>query len=186
MIFSRSVISVAILGCLGGCVSLSSSDSGCIKTVLVSTLSRVPLHTAMGDDPRSATISLVKSGCGGSNIDLPGEKRDIGMNLLLTVPEARKESGRVKKITFPIFVALLDREDNVIDRHDENIEVTITNKALSHTHKTTYHLPEGIDVGSDDHRILVGFKGNALTAHSIQPHTNYVKKKTRKKKIVRL
>jgi hypothetical protein len=126
---------------------------------------------------------LVKSGCGGSSAELPGGKGDVGMNLLLTVPEARRGSGRVKRVAFPIFVALLDREDNVIDRHDETIEVTITDKALSHTHKITYHPPKGIDVGSEEHRVLVGFKGNANAVHSAHPHKKTMKKMAHKKKI---
>ena len=182
MTFTRSLISVAILSCLGGCASFSPPESGCMKTVLVTTLSRVPLHAAFGDDPRTGTISLVKSGCGGSNAELSGGKGDIGINLLLTVPEARKGTGRVKKVVFPIFVALLDREDNVIDSHNENIEVTITDKVLSHTHKITYHPPEGIDAESEDHRILVGFKGNVRAAHSIHTHPQNVKKLVHKKK----
>ena len=182
MTLTRSLIFLAIIGCLGGCASFSSSESGCMKAVLVSTLSRVPLHNAFGDDPRSATISLIKSGCGGSNAEFPGGKGDVGMNLLLTVPEARKGSGRVKKVAFPIFLGLLDHEDNVMDRHDENIEVTITDKALSHTHKITYHLPEGIDVGSEEHRILVGFNGNASAVHSSHPHKQNMKNAAHKKK----
>jgi hypothetical protein len=157
-----------------------------MKTVLVSSLSSATLHSAREHDPRAATLAVVKVGCGGSAEAFPGGKGDIGVNLSLTIPEALKGTGSVNKAIFPVFVALLDQEDNVLDRHDEKIEITITDQALSHIHTITYHLPEGIDVGSETHRLLVGFNGGVIPVRSpmvhAQPINKAAPKKVRKKR----
>jgi hypothetical protein len=110
--------------------------------------------------------------------------------MALTMPEAHQKKGRVRKIAFPIFVALLDEEDEVLDRHDEEIVVTISDRSLSHIHKTTYHLPGGIDVDSQSHYILVGFNGPVKVRGSSAPRFSSVKaqkkltpRKTRKERV---
>lgn len=177
MTYLRTLLSTVLVSSfLGGCDTVSSTNSQCIKPVLVPDLSRTPLYPVIEDDPRAATISISQSGCGGSKEELPGENDDIGINMALTIPEARKGTGRVKKVIFPVFVALLDKQENVVDRWDEKIEVTITDQPLNHTHKITYHPPEGINAGSADHRILVGFKGNVLAEHVTKAEHGPVKK----------
>lgn len=171
---------------LGGCAPLSLSDSACIKTVLISTLSKTPLYPAIPEDARTVTISAFKGGCGGSSADLPGGKGDIGITMTLTVPEAKQKHGKVKKIAVPVFVALLDKEDNILDRQDNQIQVTISNQPLNHTHKIIYHPPQGIDSESQDHRILVGFNGRVIPVqapvHAPVIRAPAVKKHVHKKK----
>lgn len=177
----QSTLSIALLTIfLGGCSTFPSSDSECMKTVLVSTLSRVPVYPVMEKDKRSVTISTFKGGCGGSSADLPGGQDEIGINMTLTMPEATHGTHKVKKVAFPIFVALLDKDDNVLDRLDEKIEVTIDHHSLSHTHKITYRPPAGINVHSEDHRLLVGFNGSVTAVHSVNVQRSGVKKSTPK------
>lgn len=164
-----------------GCSSFSSSDSTCMKTVLVSTLSRTPLHSVIADDTRSVTISDFKAGCGGSSESLPGGQGEVGINMTLTAPESIRGKGKAQKVAFPIFIALLDKNDNVLDRRDERIEVTITEDSLKHTYKTSYRPPAGINVNSENHRILVGFHGNAEPIHSFHGHSSVAKKSPPKK-----
>lgn len=161
-----ALIVVLLSAFLGGCSTFSSSDSGCMKTVLVTTVSKTPLSSARKGDTRTVTISHFKGGCERSKAQLLGEKDKVGINLTLTAPEAKPATGSVKKIAFPVFVALLDKEDNVLDRYDEIIKVTVSDEPLNHTHKITYRPPEGIDIGGDDHRLLIGFNGNAKAAPS--------------------
>jgi len=143
---------------IGGC---SIFGSTCIKTALVTNLSTTPLSSVIKGDTRVVTISAFKGGCGGSSPQLPGGEGDIGISLALTAPEAKHPTGRLKKVAFPIFVALLDEDDNVLDRYDEIITATINNASLNHTHQIIYRPPPGINVESEDHRILVGFNGEA-------------------------
>ncbi len=184
----QAVLSIILFSAfLGGCATLSSSDSACIKTVLISTLSKTPLYPAIPEDARTVTISTFKGGCGGSSADLPGGKGDIGIHMTLTVPEAKQKHGQVKKIAVPVFVALLDKEDNILDRQDDQIEVTISNQSLNHTHKIIYHPPHGIDIESKDHRILVGFNGRVMPVRApvirAPAVKKYVHKKKRKRKL---
>ncbi|MBX9786547.1 MAG: hypothetical protein K2Y08_04330 [Alphaproteobacteria bacterium] len=164
-----------------GCSSFSSSDSPCMKTVLVSTLSRTSLHSVREEDTRSVAISDFKAGCGGSSADLPGRQGEIGINMTLTAPESIRSKVKAHKVALPIFIALLDKDDNVLDRRDERIEITITEDSLKHTYKTSYRPPAGIDVGSENHRILVGLNGNAVAAHSFSGHSSAAKKSLPKK-----
>ena len=161
----QSTLSIALLSLLlgGGCSTFSPSDTQCMKTVLVTSASRMPLSRVMTGDGRDVIITAFKGGCGGSSPQLPGGSDDIGMTLTFTTPDARYATGKAKEVTLPLFVALLDQEDNVKDRQDENVKVTISDHSLNHTHKIIYHPPEGIDVDSQAYRILVGF--NAEAAH---------------------
>jgi len=120
----------------------------------------MPLSRVKVGDRRDVIISAFKGGCGGSSPQLPGGSDDIGLTLTLTVPEAKRPTGQAKEVALPLFVALLDKEDNVKDRLDEMVKVTISDRALNHAHKITYHLPEGIDVDNQDYRILVGFNAD--------------------------
>jgi hypothetical protein len=160
---------------LGGCGTVS--PSGCLKTSLVSNLSKTPLFPVLKDDNRTVAISSFKGKCVNPSDDLPGEKGDISISMALTMPEAQQKKGRVRKIAFPIFVALLDEEDEVLDRHDEEIVVTISDHSLSHIHKTTYHLPEEIDVDSQSHYILVGFNRPVRVMGASAPQFSRVKVK---------
>ena len=144
-----------------GCSTLSSSDSSCMKTVLVSTLSRISLHPVNSEDTRSISISTFKAGCGGSCADLPGGPGTIGINMKLTMPEATRGKGMTQKIALPFFIALLDDKENVLDRRDEVIEIKISKDSLNHTYKTSYRPPAGIEVSSQNHRVMVGFNGDA-------------------------
>ena len=139
-------------------------------------LIKAPLYPVMEEDPRSVTISTFKAGCGGSTAELPGGKGDIGVHMTLTMPEAKHRTGKVKKVAFPLFVALLDQEDNVLDRQDESVKMTISDHSLNHIHKITYRPPEGIDIGSADCRLLVGFNGPAVADHSLTTQVYATKK----------
>jgi hypothetical protein len=167
----RTLLSMSILfGILEGCGTFPSPEPTCMKPVLVSSLSRTPLYPILEDDPRAATISVVKTTCGSSKQEALSRRAQIEIDLALTIPEARRTFGRTKKALFPVFVALLDQQDNILDRLDAMIEVTITDKAVSHTQKITYHLPEGVDIDSKDHRLLVGFHGGVTASHSVMAH----------------
>lgn len=147
---------------LGGCSIFPSSNTKCIKTVLVSSVSKMPLSRVKMGDRRDVIISAFKGGCGGSSPQLPGGSDDIGLTLTLTVPEAKRPTGQTKEVALPLFVALLDKEDNVKDRLDEMVKVTLSDHALNHTHKIIYHLPEGIDVDNQNYSILVGFNAEIV------------------------
>lgn len=167
----RTYLSVILICAIFvGCTTFSSPDSICMKTNLVSSLSRTPLYPILEDDPRASTISVVKTTCVSAKEEAPAGKMHIEIDLALNIPEARKTSGKTKKAIFPVFVALLDQQDNVLDRLDEKVEVTITDKSLSHTHKITYRPPEGIDVSSKEYRLLVGFHGTVMASHSTLTH----------------
>ena len=160
---------VLLLPLLSGC-SDSLTSSQCVKAKLISSLSRAPLHHVSKEDPRSMVISDFKSGCGGAVADLPGGEGDIGLSMVFTLPEVRQgqlNSGKnwEKEVVLPVFIALLDGDENVLDRKDENIHLTISNHALIRTHQLTYHLPEGVDSSSLEHHILVGVNGNIKPAH---------------------
>jgi hypothetical protein len=85
----------------------------------------MPLSRVMVEEGRDVIITAFKGECGGSSPQLPGGSGDIGIILTLTVPEAKRSKDEVKEATLPLFVALLDKEDNVKDRRDENVKVTI-------------------------------------------------------------
>jgi len=174
---------VLLISVLVGCGTISPSDSACMKTVLVSSLSRTPLYPLLEEDPRVATISIVKAVCVSSKEGESAGKAPIEIDLALNISEARKMSKRIKKALFPVFVALIDAEDNVLDRLDKKIEVTISDKPLNHSHKITYHPPQGIDVGSGDHRLLVGFHGSVMPSHG--PLTHHLVKRGAHKKSVK-
>lgn len=182
----QPILSIALLSLLlGGCSIFSSSDTKCMKTALVTSVSKVPLSRVMTGDRRDVIISSFKGGCGGSSPQLPGGSDDIGITLTLTAPEAKHSTGKTKEVTLPLFVALLDKQDNVKDRLDENIKVTISDRALNHIHKITYHLPEGIDVDNQDYRILVGFNAETPPVPHFKPASvgaSKVKKTPLKKK----
>lgn len=174
MTFARPLTCIVFLILfLVGCSSVPHKDSGCIKTSVISTLSRVPLYTALEEDSRIATLAVEKVEC---DLALSEGKADVGMNLKLTIPAARKDKGSNKIVTFPVFVALLNREDTVIDRHDEMIQVPVKKTALSHMHKVNYHLPEGLSAHRQDYRILVGFNGSARAARVDTKYSNENKK----------
>ena len=160
--FVQSTLSITLLSLLlGGCGTFSSSDTQCMKSSLVTSLSRMPLSRVMGGDERDVIITIFKGGCGGSSPQLPGGSEDIGITLTFTTPEVKRSTGDVKEVVLPLFVALLDKEDNIKDRHDEKVKVTISDRSLNHTHKITYHPPEGIGVDNQAYRILVGFNAEA-------------------------
>lgn len=184
----QPALSIALLSfLLGGCSTFSPSDTQCMKTVLITSASRMPLSRVMTGDGRDVIITGFKGGCGGSSAQLPGGSDDIGIILTLTTPEARHSTGKVKEVTLPLFVALLDKEENVKDRHDENVKVTISDRSLNHTHKITYHPPEGIEVDDQSYRVLVGFNtevGHVLPSkyEDIPKAKKTPLKKVRKKK----
>ena len=149
-----------------GCSTTPLEGSGCIKTSVITTLSRSPLYTALEEDSRIATLAIEKVECDKSKNARSEGNDDIGLNLILSIPAARKDMGSDKKVVFPVFVALLNREDVVIDRYDEMINVHVNKAALSHTHKINYHLPEGVSAHNEDYRILVGFYGSVRTAQA--------------------
>lgn len=172
----QSTLSIAFLSfVLGGCSTFSPSDTQCMKTVMVTSVSRMPLSRVMVEDGRDVIITAFKGGCGGSSPQLPGGSGDIGITLTLTVPEAKRSTDKVKEVTLPLFVALLDKEDNVKDRHDENVKVTVNDRLLNHIHQITYHPPEGIEVDNQDYRVLVGFNTEALPVSCLQPAPESVK-----------
>lgn len=146
---------------LGGCSLFSSSDSGCMKTAFVSSLSKMPLSRVAKGDHRTLAISHFQGGCGGSGPHLPGTADDIGISVTFTTPPAKHYTGKSHEIKVPLFLALLDKEDNVLDRQDEMVTLTLTDEALEHRHAIIYHPPEGIEVDSQDHRLLVGFNAEA-------------------------
>jgi hypothetical protein len=164
---------------LGGCSpSFRSEESRCIKTVPVSSLSQMPLSHFIKGDSRMLTVSSFKAGCGGSSPDLPGGYDDIGINVTLKIPDARNPKGKITEIEVPLFVALLDHQDNVLDRQDEALKIKVSDYAFSQAYKITYHPPKGIDPTSPSHKILVGFNGTAtknLPPCSIA--SSFVKKK---------
>ncbi len=183
----QPALSIAFLSLLlGGCSTFSPSDTQCMKTVLVTSVSRMPLSRVVAGEGRDVIITAFKGGCGGSSPQLPGGSDDIGITLTLTAPEAKRSTGKVKEVTLPLFVALLYQEDNVKDRHDENVKVTISDRALNHTHKITYHPPEGIEVDNQAYRILVGFNAEAAhVPHSEARSAPKVKKTSSKKSVKR-
>jgi hypothetical protein len=177
----QPALSIGLLSLLlGGCSTFSSSDAKCMKTALVTSVSTMPLSRVVAGDHRNIIISAFKGGCGGASPELPGESDDIGITLTLTAPEAKQPTGQTRGVTLPLFVALLDKQDNVKDRLDENIKVTISDHALNHTHKITYHPPEGIDVDNQDYRILVGFNAEAAPAPHSKPASVSVSKAKKK------
>lgn len=165
---------------LAGCASLSSPDTGCMKTVLVSKLSKAPLSPAINGDKRSLAIAEFKGGCHTASSGFLSKSNDIGITMTLSLPESRHKHGKVQKVRVPIFIALLDKEDNVLDRWDEKINLTIKDHSLTHTQKLTYQLPQGISRDSENHRILVGFNGPVKLLPSSPSHPSGVKKKKKK------
>ena len=171
---------------LSGCSSsFRSEESRCIKTALVSSLSQMPLSHFIKEDSRMVTISAFKAGCGGSSPDLPGGYNDIGINVTLKIPDAHSPKDNVTEITLPLFVALLNRQDDVLDRQDESINLKVSDYALSKTYKITYHPPEGIDPTSANHKILMGFNQVAIKDPSPKRsvHQSVKKKVFHKKKL---
>ena len=167
---SQCALSVLLfLFLLGGCNVFPSPNMKCMKTVLVSSVSKMPLSRVKVGDRRDVIISAFKGGCGGSSPELPGGSDDIGLTLTLTVPEAKRSTGQAKEVALPLFVALLDKEDNVKDRLDEMVKVTVSDRALNHIHKITYHLPEGINADNQNYRILVGFNAEIVSAPAFRP-----------------
>lgn len=171
----------SMLFVFGGCSTFP--DSECMKSVLVSAESRTPLYPVREGDTRSVSITNFKGGCGGASPDLPGKEGEFGINMTLTAPEGKRSSVREKRVVFPVFVALLDNKDNVLDRLDEKVEVTIDDHAVNHSHKITYRLPTGISINSTDHRLLVGFNGGVTEAYSSKAHTHHKRKPLHKKRL---
>ena len=132
-----------------------------MKTLLASSLSRAPLSPTIKGDERVVSIADFKGGCGGSGYGLPGGPGDIGILMTVTLPESTPKGNHPQAVSLPVFVALLDREDNVLDRQDETVKILVTDDHLIHTHKIVYHPPRGIDVSSENHRVLLGFNGDA-------------------------
>ncbi|MBM3632411.1 MAG: hypothetical protein FJX03_01710 [Alphaproteobacteria bacterium] len=192
MTFARPLTCIVCLFLfLVGCSSVPPKDPGCIKTSVISTLSRVPLYTALEEDSRIATLAVEKVECDELRIAPSEGKANIGMNLKLTIPATRKDKGSNKNVVFPVFVALINCEDAVIDRHDEMIKVHVKRTALNHTHKIKYELPEGVSTRKQDYRILVGFNGSVHTISVDEKsllegkkviHKNVSKKKNKRKK----
>lgn len=187
MIFTRAHLFASLLILtLAGCQVLPSVESPCMKISLLSNVSRTPLYHIVEDDPRSATLGINKTECKSVQDARGSETSQIVIDVALTIPEARKTYSRTTMAIFPVFVALLDSEDNVLDRHDENIEVNITDKATNHVHKIIYHLPQGISADSKQHRLLIGFNGNIISRSSHLPSSPKDKQRLRNKKIDRL
>lgn len=150
---------------LGGCSSsFHSEEARCIKTVLVSSLSEMPLSSFIHQDSRKIKVAAFKAGCGGTSPDLPGGYDDIGLHITLKIPNARHPKGHITEITVPLFVALLDLQDNVLDRQDEALKLKISDYAFSQAYKITYRPPEGIALTSTYHKILVGFNKGEIKA----------------------
>lgn len=165
---------------LVGCATSSPPPSGCLKTALVSSLSKAPVRPVLKQETRLVTLSGVKRVCRASSGPLSERKRSICITMALTMPEARQKHGTGRKVAFPVFVALLDKEDNVLDRQDEKIRVTISDRSLNHTHTILYHLPEGIEADSENHRLLVGFKGRVMPVHvPVSPNTSQLTQRAR-------
>jgi hypothetical protein len=154
---------------LAGC-STYAPPSTCMKTVLVSNLSRAPLYPILEDDPRSATILINKTSCGMTKVDEATEKAHIEIDLALAITEARKNYSFPQKVTFSLFVALLDSDDNVIDRQDQNIEVDITEKPTNLVHKIIYLPPQDISADSHEHRLAIGFNERGASRQSSFVH----------------
>jgi len=130
----------------------------------------MPLASVRAGDDREVMISAFKGGCGGASSELPGGSGDIGLTLTLIAPEAKRPLGKGQEILLPLFVALLDQEDNVRDRLDENIKVTISDHAFNHVHKIIYHPPQGVKVDNQHYRILVGFHSEAARMYPTPPN----------------
>lgn len=162
----QCLYSISLMVLLVGCDTFSSRDSECLKPVLVQNMSRLPLYPIFHDDPRFATLSVVKSTCQTSSDEISIGQPSVEIDLALTIVEARKPTRKTKEVIFPIFIALLDKQDNVLDRHDERIGVTITDKSLNQSHKIKYLFPQGIDIGKADYRLFLGFLGNVMATHS--------------------
>lgn len=168
---------IFLFALLAGCATLPSSDSGCMKTVLVSSLSKVPLSPAIKGDNRFLTVSDFKGGCNASNPGFLGTGGDIGITMTVAAPEAKHKHGKTQKIRVPVFIALLDKQDNVLDRQDEKVDLTINDHSLIHTEKMTYRLPQGISKDSEGHRLLVGLNGPVKMIPSSAPRPSGIKKK---------
>ena len=168
---------------LGGCTTLSSSSLKCMKVVLAPSVSKVRLSPAVKGDTRTVSISNFKGGCGGPSEEIPGEKGDIGIIMELTAPQAKHPMHGRAKVAFPVFVALLDKEDNVLDRYDERIEAVISAHPLNHAHDIIYHPPEGIPVDGEGYKVVVGFHGPVMPVHFPALPAFCAKKKPAPKKI---
>ncbi|MBM3467956.1 MAG: hypothetical protein FJX71_00810 [Alphaproteobacteria bacterium] len=133
------------------------------------------------------TLSDFKAGCGGSSNQLPGGSDDIGINVTFMVPAAKHPRHRVNKVTFPLFVALVDKNENVIDRRDESVDIKISDKSLNFAHKIIYTPPKEVAVDSENHRILVGFnESKPPIVSSSEGVKKIAPQKPRKKRIKRV
>ena len=186
---------------LGGCSTVPDADAPCLEASLIGSLSKLPLSSFMPEgtrkEERYVTVSGFKSGCGSALPGIAGEEGDVGISLILSVPRAKNRNGGgagvgrggaegqappLKVIMLPLFVALLDDKDNVIDRKDFKIKFPLGNKALNCPYKLVYHPPKGISVKSKSHRILVGFHLRGKNVRPIKAKENPVSKKPSLKK----
>ena len=122
-------------------------------------------------------VAAFKAGCGGSNPDLPGGYDDIGIHITLKIPNARHPKGNITEITVPLFVALLDLQDNVLDRQDEALKLKVSDYDFSQAYKITYRPPEGVDPTSTHHKILVGFNEAGIKTPSFKRESPSLGKK---------
>jgi hypothetical protein len=110
------------------------------------------------------------------------------IGLTVTIPEARKKTNHTKKAKFPIFVAIVDAEENVLDRYDGTLDITISDNPLAYKHTITYLVPEGLSIEGKDYQLFVGFNGSVTSAsgskvsHSLQ---KAVRKKAHNKRVKR-
>lgn len=153
---------------LEGCTTVSNGDSRCMKVSLITALSKVSLSHENLHEIRSLSVSNFKGGCGGTSADLPGKSDEIGINLTLFVPEAKKSTHKKRTVTLGAFVALVDKNDQIKDRFDEKIKLVINDYAVSHTHKIIYRLPQDIKVNDQNYRILVGLKEGAVSSQDFE------------------
>jgi hypothetical protein len=122
-------------------------------------------------------VAAFKAGCGGSSPDLPGGYDDIGIHITLKIPNAPHPQGHMTEIAVPLFVALLDLQDNVLDRQDEALKLKVSDDAFSQAYKITYHPPEGVDPTSIHHKILVGFNEAEIKAPAFKKELPLLSKK---------
>lgn len=184
--FARLFIILFICLPLVQCTTFQSTDSVCLKTIVIPDLSRAPLYPVIEHDTRIAILSLDQVSCSRANEEATDSKAANLINLTITIPEARKKTDRIKKVKFPLCVALLDAQENVIDRYDELVEITISDKPLTYKHMITYVAPEGVDIEAKDHQLLVGFNGNVTSASlskASHPLQKAVRKKAQKRRI---
>jgi hypothetical protein len=150
---------VVFAGILAGCSSFSSTDTPCIKTSLVGSLATLPVAHFIKGDPRHIAISGFHTTKAPDSANEPVNEKDVAIDFVLAVPEndPSHSSPITRKARLPVFVALLDKQDNVLDRMDVKITINLGQQALDEPYHIVYHFPKGLDGSCDDYRLLMGF-----------------------------